>query len=179
MLNRIIGIVILLMAVHSLSIAQSEGEMFTIYLVRHAEKDLSSENSRNPTLTECGKLRAENFANFFSDIDIGSVYSSDYIRTVDTANPVANAKEIKVELYNPRQLGEVANSLLRKKQDALVVGHSNSTGQLAGLLIGEEVSGMDESIYDRIYQVVVSSNSSRLHIMHTSFTCKENHVNQN
>jgi hypothetical protein len=63
--------------------------------------------------------------------------------------------------------------LLESKQDALVVGHSNTTGVLAGLLVGEEIGEFDLAIYNRVYQVVIYQNSSRLHLLHTAFDCND------
>ena len=61
--------------------------------------------------------------------------------------------------------------LLDRGQDALVVGHSNTTGVLAGLLVGEDIGAYNESIYNRVYQVVVSPSERRLHVFHTAFNC--------
>ena len=58
-----------------------------------------------------------------------------------------------------------------RRQDALVVGHSNTTGVLAGLLVGEELGGFDLDIYDRIYQVVIYKDTGRLHLLHSVFDC--------
>ena len=53
------------------------------------------------------------------------------------------------------------------------MGHSNTTGVLAGLLVGEDIGAFDESIYNRIYEVVVTKNERRLHVFHTAFRCGE------
>ena len=63
--------------------------------------------------------------------------------------------------------------MLESKQDALVVGHSNTTGVLAGLLVGEEIGDFDLDIYNRVYQVVIYENRGRLHLLHTAFDCNE------
>jgi len=68
-------------------------------------------------------------------------------------------------------LTAIANQLLINRQDALVVGHSNTTAVLAGLLIGQEMGSFDESIYNRVYQVVIAGDDRRLHILHTAFAC--------
>jgi hypothetical protein len=49
----------------------------------------------------------------------------------------------------------------------------NTTGVLAGLLIGEELGAFDLDIYDRIYQVIVHKNKSRLQLLHSGFLCNE------
>jgi len=54
-----------------------------------------------------------------------------------------------------------------------VVGHSNTTGVLAGLLIGEDLGAFDLDIYNRVYQVVICNNNGRLHLLSTAFDCED------
>ena len=153
--------------------AQKDKATFTIYLVRHAEKDLASKNNIDPPLTSCGTQRSEYLNQFFKAVPISAVYSTDYRRTRNTATPTALAKELKLQVYNAADLEAFSNSLLEKKEDALVVGHSDTTGVLAGLLIGEEKEAFDLDIYNRIYQVVVYNKSGRIHLFHTAFECNK------
>ena len=150
--------------------AQSDDDIFTIYLVRHAEKQ--SETS-DPALTSCGAERAKSLCAFFGDVPLEAIFSTDFNRTKNTAKPTASSKGLEIQEYNPLHLEEFKEHLLENKQDVLVVGHSNTTGVLGGLLVGEEIGEFDLSIYNRIYQVVVAGNKGRLHVLHTSFTCKD------
>lgn len=165
-----LAIYILLMLGGSLY-AQQDDQIFTIYLVRHAEKQVPTNGSKDPSLTPCGLQRAESLAGFLTNVDLKSIYSTNYTRTKNTAQPTANAKGLEMEMYNPRALNDFAELLVDRRQDALVVGHSNTTGVLAGLLIGEEIGSFDESIYNRIYQVVISNEQGRLHILESAFVC--------
>ena len=151
--------------------SQNNNEIFTIYLVRHSEKEISSNN--NPELTKCGDLRSENLSFFLKDVSLDAVYSTDYLRTKNTAFPTAKSKELKIEYYNSNNLEQFSKLLKNLKKDVLVVGHSNTTGALAGLLIGEEIGEFDLNIYNRVYQVVVSNENSRLHLLHTAFKCED------
>ena len=150
-------------------------DLFTIYLVRHAEKEVSGDNPRDPGLTACGKERAESLANFLQEVNIDVVYSTDYVRTKSTAEPTAQLKAKQIELYNPGELDLFAKQLLEHSEDALIVGHSNTTGVLAGLLVGEDIAAvsMSEDVYHRIYQVVVSGNSKQLNLFQSAFSCEE------
>ena len=152
--------------------AQESDEIFTVYLVRHAEKELSADNPKDPPLTACGEQRAENLSTFFKAIDLDVIYSTEYLRTKNTAQPVAQKKEKEIQYYDPQKLDDFAKLLVNNKQDVLVVGHSNTTPVLAGLLVGEELGSFDESIYNRIYQVVLFKDKGRLHILHSAFVCK-------
>jgi len=152
--------------------AQNLQDSFTVYLVRHAEKALSF-NLFNPPLTQCGGLRAERLASMLKGIALEKVYSSDFQRTLNTASPTASLQGLNVELYDPHKLEAFSQLLLDRKQDALVVGHSQSTSVLAGLLVGEKRSALDESIYDRMYQGVVVNGQGRIHLLHQAFQCDE------
>jgi len=153
--------------------AQESDKIFTVYLVRHAEKELSADNPKNPPLTACGEQRAENLSTFFGAINLDVIYSTEYLRTKGTAQPVAQKKEKEVEYYDPQKLEDFAKLLIKNKQDVLVVGHSNTTPVLAGLLVGETLTPFDESIYNRIYQVVLYKDKGRLHVLHTAFICNK------
>ncbi|MBT6162814.1 histidine phosphatase family protein [Flavobacteriales bacterium] len=148
--------------------AQDSDDMFTIYLVRHAEKQ---SDSNDPPLTECGVERSESLSVLLDAVPLEAVFSTDYKRTQSTALPTAVDQGLDIESYATDDLTAIANQLLINRQDALVVGHSNTTAVLAGLLIGQEMGSFDESIYNRVYQVVIAGDDRRLHILHTAFAC--------
>tara|TARA_B110000459_G_scaffold144889_2_gene157832 strand:- start:2346 stop:2900 length:555 start_codon:yes stop_codon:yes gene_type:complete len=153
--------------------AQKNSKLFTIYLVRHSEKDLTTNNHSNPPLTHCGEKRSENLSDFLMDVNIDVIYSTDYIRTQSTALPTALSKGLEIKDYNSQELKDFSKLLITNQQDALVVGHSNTTGVLAGFLVGEEIGAFDLDIYDRVYQALIYENSGYLHLLHTAFDCND------
>ena len=112
-------------------------------------------------------------SDFLKDVHLNIIYSTDYLRTKSTAFPTANSKGLEIELYDAQQLKDFSQLLIDRQQDALVVGHSNTTGVLAGLLTGEDIGAFDLDIYDRVYQVVIYKNKGRLHLLHVSVDCNE------
>ena len=118
-------------------IAQTDSVSFTIYLIRHSEKDIFSKNQTDPPLAECGKKRSESLSFFFENIEIENVYSTDYSRTLETANAIAYSRGIEIKYYDPSELKHFSDKLLSLKKNSLVVGHSNTTPVLSGLLIDE------------------------------------------
>ena len=146
-------------------------EIFTIYLVRHSEKDYTSENTSDLPLSTCGKQRSIALSSFLDDVHLDAIYSTNYTRTTNTAIPTADNKDIEITLYNGQDLDTFSNLLLDTKEDALVVGHSNTTGVLAGLLVNQVIGDIDLDIYDRIYQVVICGETRQLHLFHSSFKC--------
>jgi phosphohistidine phosphatase SixA len=151
-------------------LAEDSEDIFTVYLVRHAEKQT---NVDNPPLTECGTQRAKGLAQFLSSVHLDRVYSSDYERTLLTAAPIASSQGLEVKIYNPGNLKEIKMTLVNGRQDALVVGHSNTTAVLAGMLAEQELAETEYESYDRIYQVVISNKRGRVHLLHDTFQCNE------
>ena len=166
-------VAIILFGLQNVAQAQNEGDIFTIYLARHAEKESEAEDPSNPSLSPCGEMRAESLAEMLRSIRLEKIYSSPYERTLSTAEPSADLHHLEIEKYNPRELDEFSVLLLDRQQDALVLGHSNTTPVLAGLLVGERGEAFADDIYDRVYQVVISADQSRSNILHQAFRCEQ------
>ena len=86
-MKQIFIIILIILGVQSNIHSQESNETFTIYLVRHSEKDLFSNNSTDPPLTKCGEQRSENLSTFLKDVELDAIYSTNYNRTKNTALP--------------------------------------------------------------------------------------------
>lgn len=152
MLVRILLLLLLGCCIGNINTSEA-GDDFEIYLVRHAEKQ--TDGGKDPGLTDAGIFRSEQLATWFQDKDIREIWSSDYRRSRDTAGPLLSRLGLELTLYDPRDLPALARNLLDKRNNALVVGHSNTTPELARLLCGCVISDMDDSEYDRLIVVAV------------------------
>jgi len=166
-------VAIILFGLQNVAQAQNEGDIFTVYLTRHAEKESEAEDPSNPSLSPCGELRAESLAKMLSDVRLEKSYSTPFERTLGTALPSAEIQQLEIETYDPRKLEAFANLLLDRQQDVLVLGHSNTTPVLAGLLAGESAEAFAEDIFDRLYQVVISADQNRSNVLHQAFRCEQ------
>jgi len=142
---------------------------FTLYLVRHAEKQA---DTKNPPLTECGKERAKQLATLLSTTNIQAIYSTSYQRTMSTAVPLSNKLNIAIKNYDPRQLEQFALHLKQQKEHALIVGHSNTTPQLTQLLSSQQVAPLSENDYRAFYQVNFREGKPQLTIFKQPLSCK-------
>jgi broad specificity phosphatase PhoE len=133
----------------------------TIYLVRHAEK-ITTQGDKDPGLTQIGLFRAQNIAKQLSSIGVTKIYSTEYKRTMQTAQPLADFQSLEITTYNPRNLDQFAEQLKQTNSVVLVVGHSNTTPYLAQLLSNKEVPAIEEDEYDNVYQVIITENSTIL-----------------
>jgi broad specificity phosphatase PhoE len=125
-----------------------------IYLTRHAEKAADSD----PPLTAKGQTRAQNLAAILKKADIKHIYSTNFRRTMQTAQPLATRLALPVQKYDPAKLADFARELRALPGNSLVVGHSDTTTELLGLLGGAAASPIAETEFDRLYQVVISQN---------------------
>jgi len=110
----------------------------TYYFIRHAEKNRSNPIDSNPELNKEGKLRALNWAYFFREIPLNAIYSTNYKRTISTAQPVAEDKNLPIIIYNPNDLN--IKMFMKENQGklVLVVGHSNTTPELVNAMLGDQ-----------------------------------------
>jgi len=143
--------------------ATIEDHSFTLYLIRHAEK--KQDGSRDPELTEIGIQRSEKLAVWFSKKNIKDVWSSDYKRTRDTAKPILTELNVELNLYDPGNLPLLSEKLMSRQHAAVVVGHSNTTPDLARLLCDCVIEDMDESEHSRLIVIKVNGDETQVQIL--------------
>ena len=123
-------------------------EVTSYYLIRHAEKVLTNPNNPNPHLTKKGYLRSLEWKKILEEIHFDVIYSTSFHRTLETAKPIANERNIEIQEYVSNDL---YNENFRKNnlgKTVLVVGHSNTTPFLANKIIGKDIY---PSINERIH----------------------------
>ena len=142
-----------------LSACSSNDNITTYYLIRHAEKDRTDKTNRNPDLNENGLKRAENWAKHFKNIHLDAVYSTNYNRTQQTANPTAKSKNLEVLSYNPSKMYDSIFRINTEGKSVLVVGHSNTTPVFANKILGEKkYENMNDHDNASLYIVTISGD---------------------
>ena len=107
--------------------SKKEWNNTTYYLIRHAEKERSNPNEKDPALNEAGMKRAEKWAKVLKEVPFDMVYSTNYKRTKATALPISKANELEIEIYDPNDLYNLDFQKKTKGKTVLIVGHSNTT----------------------------------------------------
>jgi 2,3-bisphosphoglycerate-dependent phosphoglycerate mutase len=131
----------------------------TYYIVRHAEKQ-SSATMANTTMTtdvplsDAGKERAEALAQLLKNEKIKHIFSTNYTRTKSTVQPLAQAINVPVEVYDPKD-PQFVSRLKTLKENTLIVGHSNTVDDLVNDLLGKkEINGdLPDSAYGDLFVV--------------------------
>lgn len=136
----------------ALSIGQAQTiQPSVIFIVRHCEKAI--ESTDNPNLSEEGKKRAAHLAEILKNSGLEVVYSTNYKRTLQTAEPIATALKLTPTTYEPRDaaFGEM---LRKSSKKVLVVGHSNTVPELLNQLTGTK-NYKPEEIYGDLWVVTI------------------------
>ncbi|WP_445957259.1 phosphoglycerate mutase family protein [Yeosuana sp.] len=141
------------------SVIKDTAVMSTYYFIRHAEKDRSDSLNQNPQLSNEGYERAERWNQVFKNITFDAVYSTDFNRTKETAQPTAIKNELQLTIYDPKTL-DVSNFLsMTKGKNILVVGHSNTIPTLVNAILGsEKYKAIDDSNNANLYIITLSGD---------------------
>jgi broad specificity phosphatase PhoE len=138
--------------------------LFSIFIVRHAEKALLP--PKDPPLTPAGRARAAALAHTLGDVPLKAVYATEFKRTQATAAPTARKAGLKVQVRDSGKTAELAAELRRDhaSDDVLVVAHSDTIGDLVKALGGPSGIGeLPETEYDDLFVVDLESSTARLH----------------
>jgi phosphohistidine phosphatase SixA len=123
------------------------------YLVRHAEKQ---DDSSNALLSAAGLARANILRDSLLSKGIDRVYASTVQRTQQTAQPLATALDLPLNLYKPdTTAGFIAKLKNLGGMDVLVTGHSNNIPEIVYGLCGETVTIADND-FDNLFIVTVT-----------------------
>lgn len=139
---------LIVLAEHLFEEVQEKPQVTTVVIVRHAER-------ANGTLTADGEKRAETLARLLSDTGVSAIFSTNYTRTIETANNTAELLGIPIQFYTSiQEVVDLINSQYAGKV-VLVVGHSNTVSQTAealGVSSAPEINGE----YDNLFIVTIS-----------------------
>lgn len=134
------------------------------YIVRHAEKESSTTMSNTTMssdvpLSDAGKQRAEALKTLLQKENIRHIFSTNYIRTKSTAQPLANAIHVPIETYDPKDPAFITQ-LKSLNGNILIVGHSNTVDDLVNQLSGKkQLSGdLPDSEYGDLFIVRKKGN---------------------
>ncbi len=148
----------ILSAILLLALAAPAAAQQVIFVVRHAERADTSDGgaammATDPDLSTAGKARAESLAAMLKDAKIAAIYTTQYKRTKQTAEPLARALGIALTEVNSRDVAGVLEKL-KTGENALVVGHSNSVGAIIKQLGVPEPVALTDDDYDNLFIVV-------------------------
>ncbi len=143
--------------------AQDQPRVTTVILVRHAEK---VDESRDTPLSPAGVERAGVLVHVLGNVPIEAIYATPYVRTRETARPLAEALGLPVtELpVTPTYAADLAERIRTEHGGAvvLVVGHSNTTPDVIGALGIANPPTLADDQYDDLFVVTLAPDGAVL-----------------
>jgi len=138
----------------------------TYYFIRHAEKDRRDKTNKDPHLSKKGEQRAEKWRNVFSKTTFDAIYSTPYNRTQETVQPIANANNIELNIYDPKTQNVQQFLKDTKGKTVLIAGHSNTVPRFVNSIIGKQkYSDIDDNTNSHLYIINISNNGIFDHLL--------------
>jgi phosphohistidine phosphatase SixA len=128
----------------------------TIYIVRHAEKQAAdAAMTTDVSLSPEGKERAITLKQKLANKRIRYVYSTNTIRTVSTARPIADYLGLTINIYPPKPDSVFFQNVKSIKGNVLIIGHSNTVGDIVNRLCGKELvpAELNDNEYDNLFVI--------------------------
>ncbi len=147
------GLVAFVLGVAVLGASSVAHAQRAIFLIRHADR---LDTSQDSPLSKAGEARAQALAGLLKDAGITAIYTSEYQRTIKTAEPLAAALRVTpVSLPATDREGLLRRLRSEHRSDiVLVVGHDRSVPDLLKGLGHPSEIGIAPDEYTNLFVVV-------------------------
>jgi phosphohistidine phosphatase SixA len=136
--------------------------MITVLLVRHADIDLPPQTT-NPPLNAAGRHRAEDLARSAEGSGVSAIFTSTFLRTVETVGPLAARLSLVAPPVPPPAV--LAQQVRAGALGATIVvaGHSNTVPEMISALgVPGPVPVIGERDFDNLFVVTVVGGEAGL-----------------
>ena len=166
---RIVRTLVLLFVVAG--IARPALAQQSIFLIRHAERADSVPGqpptmANDPDLSDVGRARAQSLAWVLKDAAITAIYTTEYKRTQQTAEPVAKTFGVTPITIKASETARLVKEIAASKGNVLVIGHSNTVPDVIKGLGVTTPQAINDDEYDNLFIVTPGQAPSvvRLHV---------------
>jgi broad specificity phosphatase PhoE len=125
-----------------------------VFLVRHGEQ--ASSANGDPPLTEAGQRRARALATLLKDAGLTAIYVSEFQRTMQAAEPLAQALQIEPTHLPRGDIDGLIERLRTQHADGrvLIISHSLTIPHVLKALGHPEEVVIPREEYDRLFVIV-------------------------
>lgn len=151
-------IFILLLSICSYSCSNAIPNITTIYIVRHAEKDVSDPKNQDPDLSEVGKLRAKDLSERLRSQKIDAVFATKFKRNKQTGEGIAERNGLNIREYDAHKYNELSELVKTefKNKNVLIIGHSNTVLELIEAFGAvRPIAALSDSDYDFFFELKI------------------------
>ena len=138
----------------------------TVFVTRHAER--AGGTGDTVPISEAGQCRAENLAQLLGDANIKAIFTSDVLRTQQTAAPLAKRLGISVVPIAAQDITTLADKVRSTGGNVLIVGHSNTVPAIVKAIGSTEVSPIADDEFSRVYAITLTSSGPSVVLLRSS-----------
>ena len=109
--------------------------------------------ANDPELSEAGRARAQSLATTLKDAGITAIFTTQYKRTQQTAEPLAKAIGIQITVVNANDAAGLIEKVKAATGNVLVVGHSNTVSDVLGKIGVANPPKLADTDYDNLFVV--------------------------
>lgn len=151
----------------------SESDKTIVYLVRHAEKNLT-DTTDNPPLTTDGEKRAQQLVEEMKGIELAAIFSTEYDRNLNTVKPLAISRNIEIRTYSWHDWQPILDEIKKKSgENFLICGHGDNLLPMIEYLGGEKpLASLGKHEYDNIFKITLSDKKTEVEVI--KYSLKEN-----
>lgn len=133
-----------------------------VFIVRHAERATTPAGqpagpgmmADDPPLSPAGHERATKLAAILASSEVKHIFTTEYLRTRETAAPAAERLNIKPVMGAARDPQTLIDRIKAVQGNVLVVGHSNSVPDLLTRLGVKQAITIGDNEFDNLFIVV-------------------------
>ena len=143
----------------SLAATQSN-QPTTVILVRHAEKKIVPPENKDPDISPEGEARAKEIARMFSGAGIAAIYATQFKRTQQTVNPLAEQLRLTVTRIEAKKTSELVAQIRKANtgETVFVAGHNNTVPEIIAALGGPQLPVIPETEFDNLYILTIQKD---------------------
>jgi len=131
-----------------------------VWIVRHAEKDTSNPNEKDPNLSEEGKIRAGDLAIYLKKVKFDAAFSTPYKRTHQTLDSLIIPKVIN---YNDIKSLVDSVQMNFAGKTVIIAAHSNTLLEIIEAFGGKRPMEMlTDDDYDYIFRLSVKDDKAKV-----------------
>ena len=136
-----------------------------VIVVRHAER---LDQSDDTPISDAGQKRAEHLAEILRDAGVTVVYATEWQRTVQTAQPTADAVKAGITRYKSANVKELVATLRAKHASAvvLVVGHSDTVPGIVAAYGGPADIKIAPTEFDNLFVITPRGKTAQVVRLH-------------
>jgi len=150
--TRILILLLLLISCGRCDVAEAQS---TIFVTRHADR---YGTDPDPSLTPKGEEQAHALAQLLVDANIKRIFTTELIRTQQTAAPLARQTNLIPIVVPQNHFDELIAQIrksLRPNESILVVGHRATVPKIVHELTGKDILALKSSEYGRLIAITL------------------------